>query len=193
MKKYIMFALLMMVGTPLLLAVDSTYHIRVYSDQGRSAGYTVNEGLTSVLDADGNYGISTANRYQLARRVKSVPVTLATAGEDTTWTQLLTVPAGQTITITEILLSAHTELSGNNDSCWASVLYEHDDNTLDTCVAMFPTDADSIAYDDTVYTLTLVDSVFTAGEILTLWNITLENAATGGEGAAITIEYLLDE
>ena len=176
-------------------AIDSTKHIRKYSDQGRSAGYVVNQGLNAVFDADDTKGITTTNRYQLQREVITVPVTMLSAGEDTVWTQLLTVPTGQTITIEEIRLAAHTEVAGSNDSSWSSILYYTGAATsvLDTAVAQFPTDADSAAYGDTVLSLTLVDSVFTAGDIITFWQMNLKGAATGGEGAAITILYRRDE
>ena len=176
-------------------AVDATAHIRAYADQGRTAGYVTNIGLTAVLDADGNYGISTDVRYQLQRKTVTVPVTMLSAGEDTVWTQLMTVPTGQTITIEEIRLAAHTEVSGTDDSSWSEILYYTGSATsaLDTVVARFPTDADSADYADTTLSLTLIDSVFTAGDILTFWQINLKGAATGGEGAAISIRYRLDE
>jgi hypothetical protein len=197
MKKWILPAILIaVVGAVTLYAVDATYHLRTYADQGRSAGYVVNEGLTSVLDADGNYGISTANRYQLERRTMTIPIGTTDAGVDTVWTQLFTVPAGQTITVTEMVLSAHTEGDEATDTLHCSVLYYSGTAkaTLDTAVAQFCVDNDStIVYADTIYTMTLVDSVFTAGDIVSCWWMGPGGAMTEGEGAAITIEYLLDE
>lgn len=197
LKKLVLLAIVAMVllmASP-LYAIDSTKHIRIYADQGYSAGYLVNEGLKAVFDADGNQMISTTTRFQLQRKTMTIPVTMASAGEDTVWTQLFTVPTGQTITVEEIRLAAHTEVSGNNDSSWSSILYYTGSATsaLDTAVAQFPTDADSAAYADTTLALTLVDSIFTAGDIVTFWQMNLEGAGTGGEGAAISIKYRMDE
>lgn len=169
----------------LMIAADNTYRPGWYDDKG----FTASDMVQFVIDS------STTAGDQIKRFTVTVPVTMLSAGEDTVWTQLFTVPTGQTITIEEVRLSAHTELSGTNDSTWASLLYYTGSPTsaLDTMVAMFPTDADSAAYDDTTLTLILVDSVFTAGDIVTFWAINLKGAATGGEGAAISILGRLDE
>ena len=151
-------------------------------------GWTASEMLQIVVDS------STTVGYELKRDVMSPQITMASTGEDTVWSQLFTVPAGQTITVEEMILSARIEASGTNDSCWGSILYyQADGSTLDTAVARFPVDADSLAYDDTVYTMTLVDTVFTGGMIVTWWQENQKGAVTGGDGAAVTIKYRLSE
>lgn len=197
MKKLVLLAIIAMallMASP-LYAIDSTKHIRIYADQGHSAGYLVNEGLKAVFDADGKQMISTTNRFQLQRKVMSVPVVLATASATTAWTQLFTVSTGQTITVEEILLSAHTEVIGSNDSAWSSIVYYTGSPTsgLDTVVATFNSDSDSATYADTILTLTMIDSVFTAGDIVSFYQDNVDGAATAGVGAAITIKFRLDE
>lgn len=151
-------------------------------------GWTASEMVQIVIDS------STTIGYEIKRDVMTAQITMASTGEDTVWSQLFTVPAGQTITVEEMNLSAHIEAVGTNDSCWGSILYyQADGSTLDTAVARFPVDGDSLAYDDTVYTMTLVDSVFTGGMIVTWWQENQKGAVTGGDGAAVTIKYRLSE
>lgn len=196
MKKLILGILTVVVASGILMATDSSKRIAELSSQGFSAGYLVNNGMTALLAADGTAGIDTANRYQLQRKSMTVPITLASAGEDTVWTQLFTVPAGMTFYLEEILLSAHTEVSGTNDSSWGQILYYNMSSgasVLDTLVARFANDADSATYNDTTLSLTIVDATITAGDIVTFWQDNQKGAATGGEGAAITIRYRQDE
>lgn len=159
-------------------------HVNYYA----TYGWTASEMMQIVVDS------STTIGYEIKRDVMTAQITMASAGEDTVWSQLFSVPTGQTITVEQMDLSAHIEASGTNDSCWGSILYyQADGTTLDTAVARFAVDADSLAYDDTVYTMTLVDSVFTAGMIITWWQENQKGAVTGGEGAAVTIKYRLSE
>jgi hypothetical protein len=184
MKLLLCVFLIVAVGAMSLMAADNTKRPHWYSDRG----YTLSDMLIFGIDS------STVSGYQLKRRILPVPIVMASSGEDTVWTQLFTVPTGQTITITEAILSAHIEASGTNDSCWGSILYyQADGSTLDTAVARFAVDGDSLAYDDTTYTMTLVDSVFTAGMIVTWWQENQKGAVTGGEGAAVTMKILIDE
>lgn len=167
------------------MAADNTYRPGYYDD----LGFTASDMVQFVIDS------STTAGDQIKRETVTVPITMASSGEDTVWTQLLTVPTSQTITVEEIRLASHTEVSVTNDSAWSSILYYTGSTTsaLDTAVAQFPTDADSAAYADTVLSLTLVDSVFTAGDIITFWQMNLSAAGTGGEGAAVTILFRRDE
>lgn len=177
-------------------AVDATAHIRTYADQGRSAGYVTNVGLTAVLDADGNYGISTDVRFQLQRKVMHVPLTTTSAGVDTLVDQLFAVPSGQTITIEEINLSAHTEIDEATDSLHIQIVryLGTAKGTQDTIVAPLVVDNDSLTvYADTIFTMTLLDSVFTAGDIVQAWLMAPGGAISGGDGAGLTIKYRLDE
>ena len=177
-------------------ATDATAHIRSYADQGRSAGYVVNVGLTAVLDADGNYGITTTNRFQLQRKVMVVPLTSTTAGVDTTVDQVFTVASGQTITIEEINLSANVELDEATDSLHLQIVryLGTAKATMDTIVAPVVVDNDSTnVYADTIFTLTLVDSVFTAGDIVYAQLLAPGGAISAGEAVALNIKYRLDE
>lgn len=198
MKKLVLLAIVAMVllmASP-LYAIDSTFHIRTYSDQGHSAGYIVNQGLQAVLDADGNYGITTTFRYQLQRKVMHVPLSTTAAGVDTLVDQLFAVSSGQTITIEEINLSAHTEIDEATDTLHIQIVrfLGTAKGTMDTVVASLVVDDDSsTVYADTIFTMTLVDSVFTAGDILQAWLMAPGGAISGGDGAGLTIKYRLDE
>lgn len=198
MKKLVLLAIIAMalLMTSPLYAIDSTFHIRTYSDQGHSAGYIVNQGLQAVFDADGNYGITTTNKFQLQRKVIVTPLTSTTAGVDTTVDQILTVPSGQTITIEEINLSANVELDEATDSLHLQIVrYSGTAKaTMDTVVAPIVVDNDSTnVYADTIFTLTLVDSVFTAGDILYAQLLAPGGAISAGEAVALTTKYRLDE
>lgn len=177
-------------------AVDATAHIRAYADQGRTAGYVTNVGLTAVLDADGNYGITTDVRYQLQRKVMVTPLTSTTVGVDTTVDQMFTVSSGQTITIEEINLSANVELDEATDSLHLQIVrYSGTAKaTMDTIVVPIVVDNDSTnVYADTIFTLTLVDSVFTAGDIVYAQLLAPGGAISAGEAVALTTKYRLDE
>lgn len=178
------------------MAHDTTMHTSYYATYGwrfaaamkhavdRSA---IPESLVQhVLD---NAGTA---RNQLQRRVNTVPITLVTSGEDSLESCVLGVPTGYTATITGLYLTAFTEVSGNNDSAWAEVLW-YNAGTLDTMVARFPIDADSANYDNNLLELTRIDSSLAAGDVIFWRTIALEGAATGAVGAALVVEYLLDE
>jgi hypothetical protein len=169
-----------------VMAADNTYRPGWYDD----LGFTASDMVGFVIDS------STTTGYQIKRRTMTVPIDTEDAGIDTIWTQLFTVPAGQTYTVTEMVLSAHTEGDEATDTLHCGIYYYQGTAkaTLDTAVAQFCVDDDStIVYADTIYTMTLIDSVFTAGDIVTCWWMGPGGAMTGGEGAAITIEYIIDE
>lgn len=176
-------------------AVDATAHIRAYADQGRSAGYVTNIGMAAVLDADGNYGISTDIRYQLARRAITVPVGMTSAAGDTFDAPIMVVPPGVTYAIESIQLSAAVEATGSGVARGQMVYHKWQGDTilvLDTLVAKFEMDADSaIVYGDTVYTMSYTDSSFIAGELI-FWR-QFNSGASTIEGSAVTILYRLDE
>lgn len=169
----------------LSMSADDTYRPGWYDDKG----FTASDMVQFVIDS------STTAGSQIKRETMTVPVVLATASATTAWTQLFTVPTGQTITIEEILLSAHTEVIGSNDSAWSSIVYYTGSPTsgLDTVVATFNSDSDSATYADTILTLTMIDSVFTAGDIVSFYQNNVNGAATAGVGAAITLLFRRDE
>ena len=180
-------------------AVDATAHIRAYADQGRSAGYVTNVGLTAVFDADGNYGISTANRYQLARRVYNVPLSSGAVVDtvtDSTWTHLFTVPSGKTITLKTASIQTRVEpdMNGAAKSIIFELLwYDSSGTTLDTAMTKIHLDKDSIAFDNMAVTLTRLDSIFTSGDILWAMIYNDSTLTVAPEGMGIKLECLLDE
>jgi len=168
------------------MSADNSRLITQMAGEGRTADYLVN----NVYDS------STVAGYKMQRRVATIPLTTTSAGVDTVWNQLFTVPTGKTITITKMLLSSHLELDEATDSLHLQVCYYSGTAkaTLDTAVAAFCIDNDSaIVYADTIYTMTLIDSVFTAGDIVSSWIMAPGGAISVGDGAAITYEYLLKE
>ena len=184
MKSLLSAFLIVAIGAMVLMAADNTKRPHWYSDRG----YTLSDMLIFGIDS------STVSGYQLKRRVITVPVTLQSAAADTVKNPLLVVPSGQTITVTEAILTASVEVvNAAGDSSFGGILYYHDDKTLDTCVAQFNDEANTIAYDDTIFTMTIIDSIFTAGEILYFWQMNHRLAATAAEGAAVTLKYRLDE
>ncbi len=197
MKKLLLIGIAVAVlSIGIVYATDNTKHIRKYSDQGRSAGYVVNQGLTAVLDADGDQGILTTNRYQLQRKVLVTPLTATSAGVDTVVDQMLTVPSGQTITIEEINLSANVEMNEATDSLYLQIIRFSGSAkaTFDTIVASVDVDdGGSAVYADTIFTLTLIDSVLTAGDILYANLMAPGGAISAGEAVALTMKYRLDE
>ena len=101
-----------------------------------------------------------------------------------------------TYTVESIALSAHVEIDEATDTLHLQIAY-YDGTakaTLDTVVAKFCIDNDSaIVYADTIYTMTLLDTIFTAGDIVTSWLMAPGGAISAGDGAAITIKYREDE
>lgn len=180
-------------------AVDATAHIRTYADQGRSAGYVTNVGMAAVLDADGNYGISTDIRYQLSRRVYNIPLSSGAVVDtvtDSTWTHLLTVPPGKTITLKTASIQTRVEpdMNGAAKSIIFELLwYDSSGTTLDTAMTKIHLDKDSIAFDNMPVTLTRLDSIFTSGDILWAMIYNDSTLTVAPEGMGIMLECLLDE
>lgn len=178
--------LIVAVGAFILMAADNTKRPGWYNDRG----YTLSDMLIFGIDS------STVSGNQIKRRTLHIPIGTVDAGIDTIWTQLFTVPTGQTYTVTEMLLSAHIEGDEATDTLHCGIYYYLGEakGTLDTAVAQFCVDNDSaIVYADTIYTMTLVDSVFTAGDIVTCWWMGPGGAMSAGDGTTITIEFLIDE
>jgi hypothetical protein len=101
-----------------------------------------------------------------------------------------------TMTIEEINLSAHTEIDEATDTLHIQIVRFLGTlkGTMDTVVASLVVDDDSTTvYADTIFTMTLVDSVFTEGDVLQAWLMAPGGAITGGDGAGLTIKYRLDE
>lgn len=182
MKFLISVFLIVAIGATALMAADNTKRPHWYSDRG----YSLSQMLVFGIDS------STVSGYQLKRRVNTVPITLVTAGEDSLESCVLGVPTGYSATITGLYLTAFAELSGSNDSAWAEILW-YNAGTLDTMVARFPIDADSADYDNNLLELTRIDSSLAAGDVIFWRTIALEGAATGAVGAALVVEWLLDE
>ncbi len=153
-------------------------------------GWTAAEMTQIVIDS------STTIGYEIKRDIMHVPLTTTSAGVDTVVDQLFAVPAGQTLTIEEINLSAHTEIEEATDTLHIQIVrYSGTAKaTLDTVVASLVVDNDSATvYADTIFTMTLVDSVFTGGDILQSWLMAPGGAISEGDGAGLTIKYRLSE
>lgn len=153
-------------------------------------GWTASEMMQIVVDS------STTIGYEIKRDIMHVPLTTTSAGVDTVVDQLFAVPAGQTLTIEEINLSAHTEIDEATDTLHIQIVRYGGTvkATLDTVVASLVVDDDSsTVYADTIFTMTLVDSVFTAGDILQAWLMAPGGAISAGDGAGLTIKYRIAE
>jgi hypothetical protein len=194
-KSFLIAITIVGVSAFVLMATDTSKRPGYYDDRGYTVGQMMLEFIDSTTYDDsiahagltGLFATPTGNAVakQLERRVKTVPISTVSATADTLWTQLFTVPAGQTITVTEMLLSAHLEGEEANDSLYMSILYYTGAATsaLDTAVAQFSVDNDSaVVYADTIYTLTMIDSVFTAGDIVTCWWMGLNGGINGSHG-----------
>jgi hypothetical protein len=163
------------------MSADNTYRPGWYDDKG----FTLSQMLVQGIDS------STVSGYLIKRRTATVPLTLTTAAAgDTFYCPLLTVPAGMTFTVESITLTAAVEATGVAVAL-GEITYTKivaDTTALDTVVAKIEMDADSaIVYADTVYTMTLLDSVFTAGSIIS-WHQYNEGACTI-EAPQVTITY----
>lgn len=189
MKKiltWILTGILITVMGFLLMAADNTRRPHWYHD----VGFTASDMVGFVIDS------STTIGYQLQREILHVPLTTTAAGVDTLVDQILAVPSGQTITIEEINLSAHTEIDEATDTLHIQIVRYSGTvkATMDTIVASLVVDDDSATvYADTIFTMTLVDSVLTAGDIIQAWLMAPGGAVTGGDGAGLTIKYRRNE
>lgn len=166
----------------LLMAADNTRRPHWYHDWG----FTASDMVEFVIDS------STTIGTQLKRHVNARTVELNTIGEDSLETCVWGAPTGYTATITGLFLTAFTEVSGSNDSVWAEILW-YNAGTLDTMVAKFPIDADSANYDNNLLELTRIDSSLAAGDVIFWRTMALEDSAQSAVGAALIIEYTLDE
>ena len=164
------------------MSADNSRLITQMTGEGRTADYLVN----NVYDS------STVAGYKMKRKVNTVPIALVTAGEDSLETCVFAVPTGQSAIITGLFLTSYTEVSGNNDSVWAVVLW-YNATALDTMVARFAIDADSANYDNNLLELTRIDSVLAAGDMVFWRTEAFEGAAVGAVGASLVVEYLLSE
>jgi len=189
MKKFLVLlatlTLMFSVATGQNIANDASRAAVYHTTYGNSAAQLVK----NALDDGGDLEV------QLKRR--AITQELGVTDSDSTWVNIFTVPAGNTFILKTATIQSRLEpdMNGAVKVIQMGVLYyDASAATLDTVVAQFDIDADSIAYANVALALTRIDSIFGAGDII--WSMVYADSsivANSYEGFGITLNGLLDE